>query len=193
MSLLTSDSTAVELARRFARIRAGSRALIEPLSAEDCLVQTMPDVSPSKWHLAHTTWFFESFVLEAHRDGHADFDAAFKVLFNSYYEGYGPQHPRLERGLLSRPSLERVIEYREHVGCADDRALRKRRDDAAARRDHRAGFAARAAASRAHADGHQTRARGAILCDRPIAKTCSARPTARRRKPAGWSSRAAKR
>jgi ergothioneine biosynthesis protein EgtB len=79
------------------------------------MVQAMPDVSPPKWHLAHTTWFFETFVLEPHVAGYRSPDPAYKELFNSYYEAVGPRHPRPERGHLSRPSLSEVLAYRQHV------------------------------------------------------------------------------
>ncbi len=100
---------------QFDRVRATTRALIEPLSAEDCQLQSMPDASPAKWHLAHTTWFFETFVLEPFESGFAPFDASFRVLFNSYYQGVGPQHPRAQRGVVSRPSLDLVLRYRSQV------------------------------------------------------------------------------
>ena len=93
----------------YAAVRAQSIALIAPLSAEDCQLQSMPDASPSKWHLAHTTWFFETFLLERFEPDFRPFDAAFRVLFNSYYQGVGAQHPRAQRGLLSRPTLEEVL------------------------------------------------------------------------------------
>ena len=96
-------------------IRARTVALAEPLSAEDCVVQSMPDASPVKWHLAHTTWFFETFVLEAHEPHYTPFDPAFRVLFNSYYNAVGEKHPRPERGMLTRPSLQEVLAYRRHV------------------------------------------------------------------------------
>jgi len=108
-----------ELAARLANVRATTLRLIEGLSAEDCMVQSMADASPVKWHLAHTTWFFETFVLEAHlapRTAFVPFDAAFRVLFNSYYNGVGARHPRPERGLLSRPGLETVLRYRTAIG-----------------------------------------------------------------------------
>ncbi|HUR88347.1 MAG TPA: ergothioneine biosynthesis protein EgtB [Ramlibacter sp.] len=100
---------------RFARVRAHSRALAAPLSAEDQCVQPMPDASPTKWHLAHTNWFFEAVVLGAHDPGYRPFDRRFFHLFNSYYESLGPRHPRPQRGLLTRPSLEEVHRYRAHV------------------------------------------------------------------------------
>jgi ergothioneine biosynthesis protein EgtB len=104
------------LAEGYRRVRAATMAMVEGLSPEDCLVQSMPDASPVKWHLAHLTWFFETFVLEAH-DGptHVPFDPAFRVLFNSYYVGVGDRHPRPERGMISRPSLDEVFAYRRAV------------------------------------------------------------------------------
>ena len=104
-----------DAARRYAAVRAATVALVQPLSAEDCCVQSMPDASPGKWHLAHTSWFFETFILEAHERGFRPFDPAFRVLFNSYYQGVGQQHPRPRRGLLTRPSLATVLAYRADV------------------------------------------------------------------------------
>jgi len=101
------------LAGRFARVRAGTEALAAPLSAEDCGLQSMPDTSPTKWHLAHTAWFFETLVLGP--AGEPPFDPAFGFLFNSYYEAIGPRHARPRRGLLSRPSLAEVRGYRADV------------------------------------------------------------------------------
>jgi ergothioneine biosynthesis protein EgtB len=103
---------------RYARVRAATEALTRSLSAEDCALQSMPDASPVKWHLAHTTWFFETFVLEAHVPGYRPFDPAYRVLFNSYYNAVGEKHPRPERGMLSRPSLDEVLAYRRHVDHA---------------------------------------------------------------------------
>ena len=100
---------------RFAAVRAATEALAAPLSDEDCCVQSMPDASPVKWHLAHTTWFFETFVLEAFEPGFAAHDAAFRMLFNSYYEAVGERHPRPRRGLLTRPSMRAVRDYRVAV------------------------------------------------------------------------------
>src|SRR3546814_375097 len=102
------------LAERYRTVRARSIALAAPLSAEDAMVQSMPDASPAKWHLAHTTWFFERFVLGA-RDGYAPVDPQWDYLFNSYYNSVGPMHARPRRGLVSRPSLIEVLEYREQV------------------------------------------------------------------------------
>jgi ergothioneine biosynthesis protein EgtB len=106
------------LASRFHAVRAATLALAAPLSAEDCAIQSMPDASPVKWHLAHSSWFFETFVLEPHLTGYRRFDAAFRVLFNSYYNAVGDKHPRPQRGLLSRPSLADIRAYRAHVDAA---------------------------------------------------------------------------
>ena len=103
------------LAQRYARVRAQSLALAEPLSEADAQVQSMPDVSPTKWHLAHVTWFFETFILERHERGFRPFHPRFRVLFNSYYNQVGEQHPRAQRGLVSRPSLAEVKAYRAQV------------------------------------------------------------------------------
>ena len=102
-------------AARFMAVRDTTRALAAPLSAEDCAIQSMPDASPVKWHLAHTTWFFETFILARHDPQRTPFHPAFRVLFNSYYNAVGDKHPRPQRGLLSRPSLDQVLEYRGAV------------------------------------------------------------------------------
>ena len=104
-----------DLGKYFQQVRAQTEALIQPLSAEDCQLQSMPEASPAKWHLAHVTWFFETFVLERFEPGFTPFNAAFRVLFNSYYHGVGAQFPRPQRGLISRPSLEEVLAYRAQV------------------------------------------------------------------------------
>jgi hypothetical protein len=93
-------------------VRATSLALAAPLSAEDQCIQSMPDASPTKWHLAHTTWFFETVLLQPHAEGYQPFDVRFHYLFNSYYEALGPRHPRPQRGLLTRPSVDEVHAYR---------------------------------------------------------------------------------
>lgn len=103
------------LLQRYQTVRAHTLALAEPLSAEDCCVQSMTDASPVKWHLAHTSWFFETFVLERCEQPFQPFDAAFRVLFNSYYNTVGDKHPRPRRGLLTRPSLARVLAFRSDV------------------------------------------------------------------------------
>ncbi|MET3441765.1 ergothioneine biosynthesis protein EgtB [Variovorax paradoxus] len=100
---------------KFREVRAASLALAAPLSAEDQCIQSMPDASPTKWHLAHTTWFFETVLLQPHATGYRPFDVRFHYLFNSYYEALGPRHPRPQRGLLTRPSVDEVHAYRSHV------------------------------------------------------------------------------
>ncbi|MCG8505608.1 MAG: ergothioneine biosynthesis protein EgtB [Sphingomonadales bacterium] len=100
---------------RFRAVRALSESLAAPLSAEDMTVQSMPDVSPTKWHLAHTSWFFETFLLKPYGDSYRAFDPDYHYLFNSYYEAEGPRHPRPERGQITRPSVEEIRDYRRHV------------------------------------------------------------------------------
>ncbi len=109
------------LSAQFARARNLSTDLLETLAAEDTVVQSMPDVSPTKWHLAHTTWFFERFVLEANVSGYRHYDEHYDFLFNSYYYTAGQMHARPKRGLLSRPTLAEVLAYRSHV---DDHMMR---------------------------------------------------------------------
>ena len=104
-----------QLSARYTQVRQATMQLAAPLSDEDCQVQSMPDASPTKWHLAHVSWFFETFVLERHERDFQPFDARFRVLFNSYYEGVGEQHPRAQRGLVTRPGLATVKTYRAQV------------------------------------------------------------------------------
>jgi ergothioneine biosynthesis protein EgtB len=111
------------LAERFRAVRALSRAIAAPLSDADATIQPHPDASPAKWHLAHTSWFFETFVLRDHLPGYRPFDPAWAYLFNSYYDGEGARHPRAQRGMLSRPSLEEILAYRDHVERALEDAL----------------------------------------------------------------------
>ena len=108
---------------RYAEVRARTARLTAPLSAEDQQVQSMPDASPTKWHLAHTSWFFETFLLAPRAEGYRPFDDRFGYLFNSYYEAAGERWPRPSRGLLSRPSLEAVLAYRAHVDAAMERLI----------------------------------------------------------------------
>jgi len=121
------------LRRAFREVRERSLALAAPLSPEDCTLQSMPDASPVKWHLAHTTWFFETFVLEPLGGRRQIAPPAWRVLFNSYYETVGPQYPRPQRGLLSRPSLEEVLDYRRRVDEAVETELGAGLPTAAAR------------------------------------------------------------
>jgi ergothioneine biosynthesis protein EgtB len=113
----------MRLLDEYRAVRARTLELAAPLSPEDQGVQSMPDASPTKWHLAHTTWFFETFVLQPYFPDHRPFNRAFKFLFNSYYEGVGPQHDRARRGGLSRPSLDEVQTYRRHIDQAIGRLL----------------------------------------------------------------------
>ncbi|MDG2185234.1 MAG: DinB family protein, partial [Mariniblastus sp.] len=114
-SISESSSTRQQtLADRYQRVRQFTDQITEPLSAEDCLVQSMPDVSPTRWHMAHTTWFFETFIL-AKQGGQDVFDPTFNYLFNSYYNTIGKQFPRPQRGLISRPGLDRIKDYRQVV------------------------------------------------------------------------------
>jgi ergothioneine biosynthesis protein EgtB len=108
---------------RYRALRGVTMGLARPLSPEDCTVQSMPDASPVKWHLGHTTWFFETFLLGPHLPGYRVFDPAYRVLFNSYYNAIGEKHPRPERGMLSRPRLEEVTAYRRHVDEAMERLI----------------------------------------------------------------------
>ena len=103
------------LPQGYRTVRERTLALAAPLSGEDCCVQSMPDASPTKWHLGHTTWFFETFVLERWESGFTPFDPAFRMLFNSYYNAVGDKHPRAQRGLLTRPGLDLVRAYRADV------------------------------------------------------------------------------
>lgn len=118
LSLYRAPSRADSLVSRFNRVRDTTEWLVAELSDEDQCVQSMPDASPAKWHRAHTTWFFEQFVLSPHVAGYEVFDPAFCFLFNSYYEAVGPRHPRPSRGLLTRPTATQVGDYRKHVDGA---------------------------------------------------------------------------
>lgn len=116
------DAQRADMSAQYQVVRDHSLALAAPLSAEDQSVQSMPDASPTKWHLAHTTWFFETLVLcpfdRSHNAQYRAFDERFFYLFNSYYEALGPRHPRPARGLLTRPNLSEVMAYRAHVDAA---------------------------------------------------------------------------
>jgi dimethylhistidine N-methyltransferase len=131
---------------RYLHVRGRSEALTAPLDSEDMVVQSMPDASPAKWHLAHTTWFFETFLLSEHLPGYRAFDPAYGYLFNSYYETLGPRQPRPQRGLLSRPPVDAVMRYRRHV---DEHMRELLQSDAAA------GIEALVLLGLAHEEQHQ--------------------------------------
>ena len=148
---------------RYSAIRALTEQLAAPLGPEDQCVQSMPDASPTKWHLAHTTWFFETLVLKPHARGYAPFDAAFAHLFNSYYEALGSRHPRPQRGLLTRPTISEVLAYRRHVDDAIVRLFQT------ASRTERAQFEAVAELGLHHEQQHQE----LILTDIKHAFSCN--------------------
>src|ERR671914_716899 len=103
------------LLNRYQHVRCFTEALCQPLATEDYVIQSMPDISPTKWHLAHTSWFFETFVLAVAAPGYRPTYPAYSYLFNSYYVGAGERHCRVNRGLLSRPTVAEVYQYRAHV------------------------------------------------------------------------------
>ncbi len=114
VSVQTNQAAIANFREKYRRTRRFSERIAEPLSAEDCAMQTMPDVSPTRWHLAHTTWFFETFLLKD-SPSYQSYDSSFEYLFNSYYNAVGEQFPRNRRGQLSRPGLAETMEYRRHV------------------------------------------------------------------------------
>jgi dimethylhistidine N-methyltransferase len=126
---ITARRGDVGLPARYRAVRQGTEALTRALTPEDQQVQSMPDASPAKWHLAHTSWFFETFLLIPRLAGYRPFDPRFAYLFNSYYEALGPRQPRPERGLLTRPSVADVMAYRAHVDQAMARLLADGADD----------------------------------------------------------------
>jgi ergothioneine biosynthesis protein EgtB len=125
------ESGAPALATRFEAVRTQTERLCGPLEVEDCVISSMPDVSPAKWHLAHTSWFFETFVLAAHDPAYRSPDPPYAWLFNSYYVQAGERHCRAKRGLVSRPTVREVYEYRAHVNDAMSRLIQRIAGDAA--------------------------------------------------------------
>ncbi len=128
----------LSLASLYRHTRNTTRALAAPLSDADATAQSMTDASPAKWHLAHTTWFFETMVLKAAAPEYAEFHPQFGYLFNSYYNSIGDRHARPQRGLLTRPTLNEVLTYREHVDNAMDAMLSRLGADATAQSHHKA-------------------------------------------------------
>ncbi len=122
-SALASDATTEPLLQRFADVRAFSEQLVSHLSPDDLMVQSMPDASPAKWHLAHTTWFFETFLLSEFLPDYEPFAPEFRQVFNSYYKGIGKHPVRGMRGTFSRPTLDRVLAYRAHVNAGMQKLL----------------------------------------------------------------------
>ncbi len=125
MATTTADTAleTTDLQARYAAVRGRTLALAAPLSAEDCQVQSMTEASPVKWHLAHTSWFFETFLLAPNLDGYRPYHPGFEYLFNSYYYTVGDMHARPQRGMISRPSLAEVLEYRRWVDEHMERLL----------------------------------------------------------------------
>src|SRR5262245_34807687 len=103
------------LAQQFRKVREQTEHLCEALVNEDYVIQSMPEASPVKWHLAHTSWFFETFVLAEAIPDYRPFHPQFRFLFNSYYNAVGPRWPRPQRGVLSRPTVAEVYRYRAHI------------------------------------------------------------------------------
>jgi ergothioneine biosynthesis protein EgtB len=118
MTATTAPVAGASLADRYDAVRTHTEALASPLSAEDQTVQSMPDVSPTKWHRAHTTWFFETFLLRPGLAGYRERCPEYAYLFNSYYEAVGARHPRAARGVITRPGIDEVAAYRRHVDLA---------------------------------------------------------------------------
>src|SRR5690349_6725532 len=175
------------LAGSYADVRAQSREICRPLATEDHVVQSMPDTSPPKWHLAHVTWFFENFLLAPYLAGYQPFDPAYGHLFNSYYETVGTFFPRAQRGLLSRPTVEEIHAYRDHV----DRRMQDLIDGAP--RERWAEIAARLTLGLNHEEQHQE----LLLTDikhlfstnplRPAYRESVVKPAAGASRQSGWS------
>lgn len=146
---LTASFT--RLRQQFSQVRQQSLTLCQDLEPEDFNLQAMASTSPLKWHLAHTSWFFETFILKLYADNYQAFDPAYEYLFNSYYNGVGAQFPRAQRGLLSRPSLSSVFAYRQHI----DRAISQLLDDIASNTSSAEEIATRLELGLQHEQQHQ--------------------------------------
>src|SRR5262245_38451383 len=131
MTSSSVHSTAtVRLLDRYSAVRRQTEVLCEPLETEDFVVSSMPDVSPTKWHLAHTSWFFETFVLAAFDESYGTPNPKYAFLFNSYYVQAGERHCRAQRGLVTRPTVDEVFAYRAHVDAAMNALIAEVADDA---------------------------------------------------------------
>src|SRR3984893_16729356 len=113
--IFDSGSERQALAERYKQVRQSTEALSAPLAVEDYVIQSMPDCSPTKWHLAHVSWFFETFLLKPSAPDYRPLNAQYAYLFNSYYNAAGDKYPRPQRGLISRPTVDEVYRYRRHV------------------------------------------------------------------------------
>ncbi len=132
VSPAASRGLADDVVEAFLTVRHETERRAKPLTPEDQMVQSMPDASPAKWHRAHTTWFWEQFLLAPHSPGYVRFHPDYAFLFNSYYVSAGPRHARAQRGLLTRPGAEEITAYRRHVDAAVVRLLKEADDDALA-------------------------------------------------------------
>ena len=132
-----SGSCAQNLVEAFLDVRNKTERRAAPLTSEDQLIQSMPDASPAKWHRAHTTWFFEQFLLGEHCKGYKPFHPDYAFLFNSYYVSAGPRHARHQRGHLTRPGADEITAYRRHVDAAVVKFFHERRRGRADRASHR--------------------------------------------------------
>src|SRR5215831_8149307 len=131
---LSTETAASSLLARYKAVRHATTSLCRPLSPEDMMVQSCPEASPVKWHLAHTSWFFETFVLSEFLAGYTPFHPDFRWLFNSYYNSLGDMPEKRLRSSFSRPPLETILAYRAHVDSAIERLLQLPAEDEAARR-----------------------------------------------------------
>src|ERR1700675_1011711 len=125
MSTFTPRSVETSLAHRFRSMRQRTLALCEPLTPEDMMVQSCPEASPAKWHLAHTAWFFESFILREFLPGYRLFNKDFSWLFNSYYQSFANFPEKRLRASFSRPGLDEILSYRHHVDRSIDELLER--------------------------------------------------------------------